>query len=500
MSKSSKIGNLHFKNSFHQISNMNEGGVGGSSLSDNGDKRLSILIFGDIGMWYGLNKDEVYHWLKGSNDVTNIDLYICSQGGGVTDAFVIHDLLKSHTATVTAYITGEACSAATIISSAANKVVISKQAMFMIHCGQWAAYGSADEMQKNIDILRKYDSIIADIYVERTGQSKERVMELMKATTYFNAQEALEMGFVDEIVDAIDIDFSNEGHYSGDSYDAMYGYWKSDFSPENTKNNLENKGYKRITNKAISNFKEVARTQNSNTMSILNSFLNLFRSNDYKVTDKEGKEVSFDEVEKQLTAKDGNINDVFNKVIDSQFNKKVKAFKQEIPTKESLKDLVNETVKVALLAKKESDENLVTAKLEKHNTDFIAFKSEYDLMLQSLKTGHKKAIENLSKSNLEAIEATKKELTDVHVKTLKEAKEASEKAINALKLEIANLKLGKAGGDTTENGKGFGNNNEVDVKDYDTIVTDRVLRNQVKAKKMTKELAISLSSIQSVKK
>lgn len=61
------------------------------------------------------------------------------------------------------------------------------------------AVGNADEFEAAARELRTVDKAIASIYVARTGQPLEKIRELLAAETWMSAQEALALGFVDEI-------------------------------------------------------------------------------------------------------------------------------------------------------------------------------------------------------------------------------------------------------------------------------------------------------------
>lgn len=61
----------------------------------------------------------------------------------------------------------------------------------MIHNASTFCYGDKEEMQTTYDRLEKIDSSIVDVYVSRTGLSKEEVKELLDNETWFTASEAV---------------------------------------------------------------------------------------------------------------------------------------------------------------------------------------------------------------------------------------------------------------------------------------------------------------------
>jgi ATP-dependent Clp protease protease subunit len=69
----------------------------------------------------------------------------------------------------------------------------------MIHKAWSIALGNADDMLQMAAILEKVDgSIVAD-YMKKTGKTKEELVALMAAETWYTAEEAKAAGFADRI-------------------------------------------------------------------------------------------------------------------------------------------------------------------------------------------------------------------------------------------------------------------------------------------------------------
>lgn len=168
---------------------------------------VNLMVWGEISEWWGVNKNSVY-WALRDKDIAQINVFISSEGGECNEAFVIHDMLKGHPATVTCYLTGWCCSSATVIACAGDRVVMSRQCLYMIHKPSFFMFGgNEDALLSGAEQLRKYQNIIVQVYARKTGMAVESLSDLVNAETWFEPDEALALGFVDELSDAIEVDF-----------------------------------------------------------------------------------------------------------------------------------------------------------------------------------------------------------------------------------------------------------------------------------------------------
>ncbi len=150
-----------------------------------------------------------------------LDIYINSPGGSVDSALAINGILSRHKAGITIHITGLAASAATLITSLKNaKTVISKGSLFMIHNPMSSAYGNADDMEKQAEVLNKCAESMRSIYSAKTGLEDKEIKSLMDAETWFTAEEAVEKGFADELDEGEPV----EAHFKGDHILAVAGF------------------------------------------------------------------------------------------------------------------------------------------------------------------------------------------------------------------------------------------------------------------------------------
>ncbi len=186
---------------------MNQGNKTIWNLVKNDDKSAELMLYGDIAeSFWGdtISAKEVTEYLA-DLDVENIDVYINSNGGVVDTAIAINNALRRHKAKVTVNIDGIAASAATLITCAGDIVRMPKNALFMIHNPSTIAMGDSEEMRKQADVLEKYKNSITETYLQKVNIDKEKLSELMDNETWLNAEEALEYGFIDEIIENADI-------------------------------------------------------------------------------------------------------------------------------------------------------------------------------------------------------------------------------------------------------------------------------------------------------
>ena len=156
-----------------------------------------IQISGDIGnsLWSdGWTLQKFQDQLKGL-DVSNIVIEINSMGGDLLEGFAIHDAIKNLPARVTARITGS-----TIIATAADKIEITENSRYLVHNASTFIEGNKEKIGEAFAQLESFDNQILDIYVKRTGKKRDDLANLMKQEKWMTANEALEWGFVDEII------------------------------------------------------------------------------------------------------------------------------------------------------------------------------------------------------------------------------------------------------------------------------------------------------------
>lgn len=139
-----------------------------------------------------------------AKDNEELEVEINSGGGSVFAGSEIYTSLKSYKGNVIVKIVGLAASAASVIAMAGDKVLISPTGQIMIHNTASYTEGNHNDMQHSADVLKNIDKTISNAYRLKTGKTNDELLALMDKETWLSPQQALDNGFVDEIM------FSNE--------------------------------------------------------------------------------------------------------------------------------------------------------------------------------------------------------------------------------------------------------------------------------------------------
>lgn len=157
---------------------------------------LDIDIYGDIGGWYYENTIEsLSEQIKNMTDVNEINVYINSYGGELSEGLAIYNALKQHKATVNTYVMGFACSSASLIFMSGNNRYISKSSMLMIHNAICSCYGNSDDMRAMAETLDKMNGAIRNVYADNINISIDDLKTLLDKETFLNYEECVNYGF-----------------------------------------------------------------------------------------------------------------------------------------------------------------------------------------------------------------------------------------------------------------------------------------------------------------
>ena len=171
----------------------------------------SISVYDVIGQDYwtgeGVTSKRIAGALRnmGPGPVT---VNINSPGGDMFEGLAIYNMLREHDGEVTVKIIGLAASAASIIAMAGDIVQIARAGFLMIHNSWVGAMGNRHDLREYADTLEPFDRAMADIYAARTGESREKMSDMMDSETWLPGSDAIEQGFADELLESDQVDAS----------------------------------------------------------------------------------------------------------------------------------------------------------------------------------------------------------------------------------------------------------------------------------------------------
>lgn len=163
---------------------------------------ITISIRGTVGDYWESNDHKTIVDQLEASPKKKLKLHINSLGGSVFDGFGIANAVVAHEGESEAIIEGVAFSAASFIAIACDKVTMHKASTYGIHRSLTLTYGNSKDHEATQEWLNAIDDVLVDMYVDKTGKSKDEVIALIDGTrdgTIMTAKEALAAGFADAI-------------------------------------------------------------------------------------------------------------------------------------------------------------------------------------------------------------------------------------------------------------------------------------------------------------
>lgn len=144
-------------------------------------------------------------FLESENPDKDISLFINSPGGVVTAGMSIYDVMQFIKCDVATYVMGQACSMGSLLatSGAAGKRFMLPNARHMIHQPSGGARGQATDMAIQVEEILKMKKSLTEIYVKHNskGKSYEQFAADMERDKFMSAEEALDYGLIDKIIE-----------------------------------------------------------------------------------------------------------------------------------------------------------------------------------------------------------------------------------------------------------------------------------------------------------
>jgi len=131
----------------------------------------------------------------------DIYLYVNSPGGSITAGMAIYDTMQFVPNDIVTVGIGMAASMGQLLLTAGTKGkrYITPNARVLLHQPHGGFGGTASDIQTQAQLILDMKKRLAEITAAQTGKSVEQINSDGDRDRWFNAQEALEYGFVDHI-------------------------------------------------------------------------------------------------------------------------------------------------------------------------------------------------------------------------------------------------------------------------------------------------------------
>lgn len=143
-------------------------------------------------------------FLAAENSEREINLYISSHGGAVDAGLAIYDTMRHLTCPIATTCVGYAASFGTVLLMAGDKGLRRALPHARIHMHQPLIQGGLGGQATDIDIhareILHTRDVLNGLYVHHTGQPLERIKRDTERDFFMSAEEAVEYGLIDEVM------------------------------------------------------------------------------------------------------------------------------------------------------------------------------------------------------------------------------------------------------------------------------------------------------------
>lgn len=169
-------------------------------MSDD-SRSAEVHVYGAIGqdMWGdGVDSSEFVKTIDGL-DVDRLTVHVNSPGGDAFAGIAMMNALRRQSAQVDVTVDGLAASAASYIAMGGDTLTMGRNSQLMIHDASGGCWGNAADMEKTADILSKLSDQVAGVYAEKAGGDAAQWRDVMRAETWYTADEAVAAGLADSV-------------------------------------------------------------------------------------------------------------------------------------------------------------------------------------------------------------------------------------------------------------------------------------------------------------
>jgi ATP-dependent Clp protease protease subunit len=137
----------------------------------------------------------------------DIQLYINSPGGSVTAGFAIYDVMRYVGPDIVTVGIGFAASMAQFLLSSGTpgKRFVLPNTRVVMHQPHGGFGGTAADISRQAEQIVKFKNEMARLTAEQTGHSIEEILRDGDRDAWYNAEEAVEYGFADQVISSQDL-------------------------------------------------------------------------------------------------------------------------------------------------------------------------------------------------------------------------------------------------------------------------------------------------------
>lgn len=140
---------------------------------------------------------------KSIHERTPIKIFINSPGGDVTDGYALMDAIAMSKTPVHTIGIGIAYSMGAMILLAGHKRIMFPKASLMLHEGSASLFGDATKVKDTMKFYEKQLKIAENFILQKSKISSELYEQKQANDWYLTAEEALELGLVDELATSL---------------------------------------------------------------------------------------------------------------------------------------------------------------------------------------------------------------------------------------------------------------------------------------------------------
>ncbi len=142
-------------------------------------------------------------FLAAEDGEKDINIYINSPGGVVTAGLAIYDTMQYLKSPITTICIGQAASMGAMLLAAGSKGkrFALPNARIMIHQPLGGAQGQATDIEIQTKEIMRVKKLLNEILAKHTGQPLSKIEKDTDRDFYMSAQEAVEYGLVDEVIE-----------------------------------------------------------------------------------------------------------------------------------------------------------------------------------------------------------------------------------------------------------------------------------------------------------